>query len=172
MGASICAALGWLSAIAIALVALATGHDVVAAFALAAAATSTLVTRHLLRRTSDAPPSTLVDGIEAVGVAAVGVTVAAASGSPAVIGASLTIAFAAIVQQYASLVYAHIARRRDALVGAPMAFAVTGGYVAFLLGGRPALLIVALACWAMVECVWGALVRGHAIASAHAATTS
>lgn len=169
MGEIICAAIGWTTATAIALGAVVFGHDVVAAIALAAAAASTHVARYLVRHSSDAPPSALVDGIEAAGVAAVGVTVASTSSSPAVIGASLTIAFAAIVQQYASLVYAHIARRSDALVGAPMAFAVTGGYVAFLLAGRPTLLIIALACWAMVECVWGSLVRGHAISTADTA---
>ena len=166
MGDLICAAIGWLAATAFALGALALGHDEIAAFALAAATIGTLAARHLLRRTSDAPPSSLVDGIEAVGVAAVGITVAAASGSPAIIGASAAIAFAAIVQQYAALVHAHIARRREALVGAPIGFTISGGYVAFLLLGRPTLLVVVLACWAMVECAWSAVVRGLEIASA------
>ena len=165
MGELICAAIGWLAATALALGALVLGNDEIAAFALAAATVVALAARHLLRRTSDAPPRSLVDGIEAVGVAAVGVTVAAASRSPAIIAACAAIAFAALVQQYAALVYAHIARRREALVGAPLGVTVGGGFVAFLLLGRPTLLVVVLACWAMAECVWSAVVRGLAIAN-------
>ena len=164
MGEILLAAIGWLAAMAIALGALVFGHDVVAAFALAAAASATLLCRHLLRRADDAPPSSLVDGFEAVGVAAVGVTVAAASTTPVVMVASAAIAFAAIVQQYATLVYTHIARRRHALVGAPMSLAVLAAFVVYLLAGRPTLVLVALASWAMVESVWSSLVRGHAIA--------
>jgi phosphatidylglycerophosphate synthase len=164
MGEILLAAIGWLAATALALGALVFGHDVVAALALAAAASATLLTRHLLRRVDDAPPSTLVDGIEAVGVAAVGVTIATASSAPSVIVAAGAIAFAAIVQQYATLVYTHIARRRDALVGAPMSLAVLGGIAVYLLLGRPTAVIIALAAWAIVECVWSSLVRGHTIA--------
>jgi phosphatidylglycerophosphate synthase len=164
MGEILLAAIGWLTAMGVALGALVFGSDVVAAFALAAAASATLLCRRLLRGVDDAPPSTLVDGIEAVGVAAVGVTLAAASTTPVIIVSCAAIAFAAIVQQYATLVYTHIARRRHALVGAPMSLAVLGAFVVYLLGGRPTLVLVALAAWAMVECVWSSLVRGHAIA--------
>ncbi|MDQ3340158.1 MAG: CDP-alcohol phosphatidyltransferase family protein [Myxococcota bacterium] len=164
MGEIILAAIGWLAATAIALGALVFGHDVIAALALAAAASTTLLARHLLRRAEDAPPSSLVDGIEALGVAAVGITIAATSGSPSVICACAAIAFAAVVQQYATLVYAHITRRRDALVGAPMGLAVLGGVVVYLLLGRPPAVVIALAAWAIVECVWSSLVRGYTIA--------
>lgn len=166
MGEVLVAAVGWLTATAFALGALVLGHDVVAACTLAAAAAATVAVRHVLHRASEPPPTALVDGLEAVGVAAVGVTVAAASTAPVAIAAAAAIAFAAIVQQYAALVYAHIAGRREALVGAPLGFVALGGFVAYLALGRPTLLVVALACWAMIECVWSAVVRGLALANA------
>jgi len=160
MGEIVVAAVGWFAAFAIALAGLVLGHDTVAAVALAAAAITSLVARRL------GSSSVLLDGIEAVGVAAVGVTLAATAHTTAIIGASAAIAFAAIVQQYAALVYAHIARRREALVGAPIGFIAMGGLVGFLLLGRPVLPLIALACWAMVDATWSAIVRGLAIASA------
>lgn len=165
MGEILVVAIGWLAALALALAALALGHDLVAASALAAAIAATVAIR-ALARTYDAPPGSLVDGIEAIGVAAVGVTVAAASSDPFAILAAVAIAFAAVTQQYATLVYAHIARGRDALVGAPLGLTALGGFVAFLVLGRPTLLVAALGAWAMIECVWSAVMRGHAIATA------
>ena len=167
MGEILVVAIGWLAALAVALGAVELGHDLVAASALAAAIAATVAIRALARGgRADAPPSSLVDGVEAIGVAAVGVTVAAASSDPLAILAAVAIAFAAITQQYAALVYAHIARRRDALVGAPLGLSALGGFVAFLVLGRPTLLLAALGAWAMIECVWSAIVRGHAIATA------
>lgn len=106
-----------------------------------------------------------VDAIVAVAVAVVAIMVAATSTSPRVIGAGCAIAFAALVQQYAALVFAHITRR-EALVHAPLGYLALAGLAAFLVLGRPPLLLVAVACWALVDAAWSAIVRGIAIAQA------
>jgi phosphatidylglycerophosphate synthase len=107
-----------------------------------------------------------VDAIVAVLVAMVGITVAATSASPLVIGAGAAIAFAAIVQQYAALVFAHVAGRRDAFVAAPLGYIALGGLAAFFATGQPPLLLVGVACWALVDCTWSAIVRGITIGQA------
>src|SRR5688500_15975098 len=110
---------------------------------LAAAAVALLIVpaiaRYRLRRAARLPLSALVAGIEAGGSAAMGVTGAAVSSSSAAIAGGAMIAFAAIVQQYCALVYASIAKRNEALVGAPRGFAATLGILAYVLLGSPPL---------------------------------
>lgn len=160
MGDSMVSALCWLAAMAIALGALVLGHDPIAALALVVAAVATAAGRRSVR----AEHTALVDGMEAVGVAAVGVAVAATSKSPVLIGAGAAIAFAAVVQQYAALVFAHLVRGRAALAGPPIGAIAMLGLAIVLAAGRPVLALVALACWCAIDCTWSAIVRGIAVA--------
>jgi phosphatidylglycerophosphate synthase len=99
----------------------------------------------------------------AVGVAVAASAIATLSDSPGVVGAAAAIAFATLVQQYAALVFAHIARGREAFVGAPIGIATALGLIAYGLAGGPRSLIIALACWCITECTWTVLVRGYVL---------
>ena len=115
--------------------------------------------RHAVR----AELAILVDAIEAVAAAGAGITVAATSREPLVIGAAVAIGFAAIVQQYAARVHGQLARDGDRHGDVPLGLLAMLGFGAFFAIGQPPLLLVALACACMVSSAVSAITRGVAL---------
>src|SRR5436190_8017662 len=111
-------AAAWLVGSITAIAALATHHQMLGAIALAVMGSSALAIRLPLHR-SDLDQNALIEGVEAVGVAAVAMTIAATSGSPTIIGATAAIAFASLVQQYAALVFIHVVKAAGSQRTAP-----------------------------------------------------
>ena len=136
----------WLLSTAVAVVLAAVGLDLEAGTAFAVA----VLVRQLAVSEARAR---LVSGLSAIGVAAVAIAIAATAPAPGTIVAAAGIAFGLLAREYASLVSAEPPGARPVLI--------EGGLVAFLVHGRPAGLLVALAvlavAWALATAVMGGL---------------
>lgn len=176
------AAAAWVAGSVTAIAALATHHHMLGAIALGVTGMSALAIRLLLQH-SDRDDSALADGIEAVGVAAVAMTIAATNQSPTIIGAAAAIAFAAVVQQYAALVFIQLVKtarsqlrapfvRHAPPLLAPLGAGAVVGLAVFLALDGPAWLLVVLACWIVLESLWSSVLRGIAIAFGERRTQS